>query len=150
MVFNTGAASLMQSCLPLYHGSRKEPMDIRSHRMSGEFWMYRNQRCTRYSEDFRKMNAWKSTICSLTEETADTIKLQKKEWHSLICIKSNGRTTQGRLQRCSREVQPNEPYRVYEGIRCNCFKEFRKKKEKKQCSITMIILMTPEARMKKK
>ena len=25
-----------------------------------------------------------------------------------------------------------------------------KKKEKKQCSITMIILMTPEARMKKK
>ena len=32
----------------------------------------------------------------------------------------------------------------------HCFMEFRKKKEKKQCSITMIILMTPEVRMKKK
>ncbi len=77
-------------------------------------------------------------------------KVTEKEWHSLICIKSNGRTTQGKLQRCSREVQLNEPYRVYEGIRCTASWNFEKKKEKKQCSITTIILMTPEARMKKK
>lgn len=83
MVFNTGAAlHLMQSCLPLYHGNRKEPMDIRSHRRSGEFWMYGINDATRYSEDFRKMNVWRSMICNLTEETADIIKLQKKEWHS--------------------------------------------------------------------
>lgn len=57
-------------------------------------------------------------------------KVTEKEWHSLICIKSNGRTTQGRLQRCSREVQLNEPYRVYEGIRCTASWNFERRKRR--------------------
>ena len=57
-------------------------------------------------------------------------KVTEKGMAQLNYIKSNGRTTQGRLQRCSREVQPNEPYRVYEGIRCTASWNFERRKRR--------------------
>ena len=60
-------------------------MDIRSHRMSGEFWMYRNQRCTRYSEECLEVydmqfDGRNRRYYKVTEKGMAQLNLYKVEW----------------------------------------------------------------------
>ena len=73
MVFNTGAALLDAIVLAVVSKEADGTYGIRSPRMSGRFWRYPNPHCIRYSEGFRRMNAWRPTIRSTGAGTEDII-----------------------------------------------------------------------------
>jgi len=46
------------------------------------FWNCRNPHCIRYSDDYRRMNAWKPMTWNSEAETDDIIRLRKREENS--------------------------------------------------------------------
>ena len=104
MVFNTGAALLDAIVLAVVSKEEEGTYGYKITRMYGRFWRYPNPHCIRYSEGFRRMNAWRPMTWHMQAGTADTTRSQRKEWHSLIFTELNGRTIQPRLRNCLREA----------------------------------------------
>lgn len=73
MVFNTGAALLDAIVLAVVSKETEGTYGYKITQTSGRFWRYPNPHCIRYSEDFRRMNAWRPTIRSTGAGTEDTI-----------------------------------------------------------------------------
>lgn len=130
MVFNTGAALLDAIVLAVVSREQegtygyKITQDVRRVLDVSESTMYpvlrrlQKDECLEvYDMQFDGRNR---RYYKVTEKGMAQLNLYKVEWKNYT----------RRLQRCSREVQPNEPYRVYEGIRCTASGNFERRKRR--------------------
>ena len=89
MVFNTGAALLDAIVLAVVS---KEPEGTYGYKITQEVrQVIELSESTLYQEDCRRMTALQFMIWNVPAGTAVTIKLRKKEWHSLHYMKRNGK-----------------------------------------------------------